>query len=139
MKSNNHMVINEHQTIEGIQKSFNSIFPFLKLEFFNEDFGKRNSIEKKKMHVGNKNISYIQRIRKSGKVSISGDLTVGELERNLSKNYGLFAQVFRKSGNVWLETTVTDSWTLEQQNEEGKNLAEHLKIDNENLDDHDVW
>ena len=28
----------------------------------------------------------------------------------------LSAQVFRKSGKIWLETTFTDSWTLKKQN-----------------------
>jgi hypothetical protein len=32
-------------------------------------------------------------------------------------------QVFRKSGKVWLETTVTDGWTLEEQNLQGEALS----------------
>ena len=40
--------------------------------------------------------------------------------------YGLGVQVFRKSGNVWLETTVTDSWTLKEQNDQGESLSEFM-------------
>jgi hypothetical protein len=47
--------------------------------------------------------------------------------------------VFRKSGAVWLITSATDNWTLSQQNEEGKSLAQHFKEEKENLDDHDIY
>ena len=50
-------------------------------------------------------------------------MKVEELERILKKDFGLRAQVFRKSGNLWLETTMTDGWTLAQQNYHGKELS----------------
>jgi hypothetical protein len=43
--------------------------------------------------------------------------------------YGLSVQVFRKSGNVWLETSATDNWTLRQQNNEGAELSTQMKND----------
>ncbi|MFZ9982087.1 MAG: hypothetical protein ACO3FI_08660 [Cyclobacteriaceae bacterium] len=36
---------------------------------------------------------------------------------------GLLVKIFRKSGNVWIETSLTDDWTLERQNEEGKSMT----------------
>ena len=39
------------------------------------------------------------------------------------KTFGLSAQVFRLSGDVWLETTSTDNWTLEEQNSTGQEAA----------------
>ena len=51
-------------------------------------------------------------------------MTVTDLEQNFSDVYGLSIQVFRKSGDVWLETTITDGWTLEKQNEQGKMLSQ---------------
>jgi hypothetical protein len=35
----------------------------------------------------------------------------------------MVVQVSRKSGTLWLETTMTDSWTLGQQNEHGRELS----------------
>jgi hypothetical protein len=43
-------------------------------------------------------------------------MTVGELEQSFRDIYGLATQVFRKSGNNWIETTETVDWTLEKQN-----------------------
>lgn len=56
------------------------------------------------------------------KVEILANMTVNELEQLFKTKFGLNIQIFRKSGNSWLETTVTDNWTLEKQNEEGEEL-----------------
>jgi hypothetical protein len=44
-------------------------------------------------------------------------MKVGELEHAFNVKFGLSAQVFRKSGEIWLQTTTTDTWTLAKQNE----------------------
>lgn len=49
-------------------------------------------------------------------------MTVSELEQHFADVYGLSVQVFRKSGEVWLETTTTDNWSLEKQNQEAIDL-----------------
>lgn len=51
---------------------------------------------------------------------ITPDMTVTDLEQSFNTIYGLGVQVFRKSGKIWLETTVTDGWTLEEQNRQGE-------------------
>jgi hypothetical protein len=51
-------------------------------------------------------------------------MKVSELENLFKRKYKLNIQVFRKSGNAWLETTVTDAWTLDKQNQEGIELSE---------------
>lgn len=53
-------------------------------------------------------------------------MKVGELEAALKDQFGLTVQVFRHSGNIWLETVLTDKWTLQQQNEHGKELCTKL-------------
>jgi len=50
-------------------------------------------------------------------------MTVAEMEERFRDIYGLGVQVFRKSGTIWLETTVTDGWTLEDQNKQGEALS----------------
>jgi hypothetical protein len=49
-------------------------------------------------------------------------MTVEELEKSFLVKFGLNVQVFRKSGKSWLETTITDKWTLEKQNTQGEEL-----------------
>ena len=50
-------------------------------------------------------------------------MTVTDFENALMDQFGLSAQVFRRSGNIWLETTITDYWTLKQQNEHGREIT----------------
>ncbi len=59
-----------------------------------------------------------------GELALSDNMTVGELEKKLQVEFGLQAQVSRKSGNCWLETTMTDNWTLKQQNDHGRDLSQ---------------
>jgi len=39
-------------------------------------------------------------------------MLVSEFENQLAEKLKVSAQVFRKSGRSWLETTFTDGWTL---------------------------
>lgn len=91
------------------------------------------------MIKSNEFITRIQSKNQFGKIPFTNSTTVGEFEDMFFSKFGLCIQVFRKSGNVWLETNSTDDWTLEQQNEEGRSLAQQLKIEKENADDHDIY
>jgi len=50
-------------------------------------------------------------------------MTVKELEKIFEDRLGLSVLVYRKSGNLWLEPTMTDNWTLAQQNENGRQIS----------------
>jgi hypothetical protein len=50
-------------------------------------------------------------------------MTVIELEKTFEEMLGLSVLVYRKSGKLWLETTMTDNWTLAQQNENGRQIS----------------
>lgn len=57
-----------------------------------------------------------------GVVDIHSDITVAELENSFA-GFGLRTEVFRKSGNVWVPTLLTDNWTLQQQNNAGEEIT----------------
>jgi propionyl-CoA carboxylase beta chain len=77
----------------------------------------------------------IQKIKNVHTIAVESNFSVSNLEQKFENELGLFIQVFRKSGNVWLETSATDSWTLAEQNEEGEMLAKTFKQERENFDD----
>jgi hypothetical protein len=58
-----------------------------------------------------------------GAIQLSDNMTVSNLEDTFSDRFGLQVQVFRKSGNLWLETTKTDAWTLKVQNDHGREIS----------------
>ena len=70
----------------------------------------------------------MRKVQGNGWVTLEKDQTVAKLEADFRVHFGLNAQVFRRAGKNWLETTSTDSWTLEKQNEFG---AESLLTINE--------
>jgi hypothetical protein len=56
----------------------------------------------------------------AGKIDIGSGRTVASVEYDFFRILGLCVQIFRKSGNLWLETIQTDHWTLQQQNDTAK-------------------
>ena len=128
------LIISGELQVAEIQADFNKVFPFLKLEFFRNNRIRldrypitqmiSNKTKLKEAWVGN---------NKEGIAEISGDMTVLELENILMNRFGLAAQVFRKSGNIWLETIRTDNWTLKQQNDHGMEICEdeHFREEND--------
>jgi hypothetical protein len=117
------IAINDHRKIFAVQEEFNSVFPYLKLEFFAKPHRSGGESEKRFVRHNGKTLSECRTIHNKGKITITPNMTVTDLEQRFSDVYGLDVQIFRKSGKVWLETTVTDGWTLEEQNSQGESLS----------------
>ena len=109
--------------VSEVQVEFNKAFPFLKLEFFQNNPSKQNSSEPDIRMAHNKRVGDCQAAIKDGEIEITNELTVQELEKKFKDELSLNVQVFRRSGTLWLQTTMTDGWTLEKQNEHGKELS----------------
>ena len=117
------LTINDNRKIFSIQEEFNNIFPYLKLEFFTKPHGIGGGSAKAILKHNSKTLGECRTVHNKGKITITPDLTVADLEQNFGDVYGLGVQVFRKSGRAWLETTVTDGWTLDEQNRQGEALS----------------
>jgi hypothetical protein len=117
------VIINDYRKIFSIQEEFNQLFPYLKLEFFSKPHKKGGATSKKFIKHNSKTLAECRTIHHTGEMTIVPGMTVSELEQSFGDVYGLGVQVFRKSGRSWLETTVTDNWTLEEQNSQGEELS----------------
>ena len=117
------VTINDNRKIFAIQEEFNALFPYLKVEFFSKPHSIGGGSPKKLVKHNSKTLGECRTIHNKGSITITPNMTVADLEQNFSDVYGLGVQVFRKSGKVWLETTVTDGWTLEEQNKQGAELS----------------
>lgn len=109
--------------ITEVQKEFNNMFPFLKLEFFQNKASNRSGFSLKNLVSHDRKIEEVQPSIKDGDVQIIEEMKVQDLEKIFKDQFGLAVQVFRRSGNLWLETTMTDNWTLRQQNEHGEEIS----------------
>lgn len=106
--------------ISALKDEFNSHFPFLKLEFFKVEHDPLEPTAKKAMITGDHDLGEISTSMSSGELDVQSSMKVGVLESLFAERFGLNVQVFRKSGKVWLETSSTDTMTLEEQNRLGK-------------------
>ena len=123
--------------ISDIQKEFNKAFPFLKIEFFNNKSFSRTEFSAQQIIAANRRIGDTQLAIKDGDIQINEEMKVIELEKLFKDKFKLAVQVFRKSGNLWLETTMTDNWTLAQQNNHGREISTGKNI-NTQTDDYDL-
>ena len=115
--------INSDQHISEIQKDFSDVFKYLKIEFFTKPVVTEKRSAAKNIVSHQRRISELVKIPINASVAIYDGMSVLDLEKLFTDQFGLSVQVFRKSGNVWLETTMTDGWSLKQQNEHGKEIT----------------
>ena len=109
--------------ISTLQEEFHEAFPFLKLEFFHHRHKSFEGSVKKDILNPDTTLKQCRKKKTEGAILLKETMKVTEIEHLFQDVFGLSAQVFRKSGRSWIETTVTDDWTLKQQNDEGKELS----------------
>lgn len=107
-------------TLKHVQHEFERDFPSLKFEFF------------KKAHhefeISNPKQMYFDRGKQLEEIGLTHSVSIDytpqtkawDFEKSFEEKAGLHIQVFRKSGDVWLETGQTDEWTLEELNKQGE-------------------
>lgn len=117
------IIINDRRKIDAVQKEFSEMFPYLKLEFYAKPHQYGGAASQKLMQHQSKQIGEYRTIHNSGSITITPGMTVCDLEKYFSDVFGLKVHVLRKSGKAWLETTVTDGWTLDDQNKQGEELS----------------
>ncbi|MBO9562657.1 MAG: hypothetical protein J7621_07780 [Niastella sp.] len=114
--------INSKSQISDIQHDFNQLFPFLKIELFKYKHGYQEASSRQIKLPSNLYIGELAALIPK-EIDVTENMTVQQFEKLFEAKLGLNIQVFRKSGSIWLETTMTDSWTLKQQNEHGREIS----------------
>lgn len=131
--------INRATKLKMIQEEFQNQFPFLKLEFYSNTHRSGEGSTKKHTLNSNLSVGEVSKLGEGKELSIEKSMKVSQLEEAFFKIFGLNVQVFRKSNNLWLQTTITDNWTLEKQNQNGAemNIQENILPLRENDDYHE--
>jgi hypothetical protein len=120
------ITIEKTKTISTLQAEFNKAFPYLKIEFYSAPYEAKKLQPNSKLIRHDKTIQYCRKGGAEGLMHLKPNESVAAFEKELWEQFGLSVQVFRKSGNLWIETSLTDSWTLEQQNLEGEQMSSTL-------------
>ena len=114
--------INSRSQVSDVQREFNLLFPFLKLEFFEHKHGFRGPSPRQEKLPAFLFLSDLASQLPEA-IRVTESMTVQELEKLFEVQFGLHLQVFRKSGTRGLETTITEGWTLKQQNDHGMEIS----------------
>ena len=120
------LIISPDRTIASVQADFHAEYPYLRLAFFSKAHEAYKGSNAKFLYSKPETTLHeLNSHLKDGYLLIEEDMPTWQLERLLETEFGLHTQVFRKSGNIWLETSVSDDLTLEQQNAKG-HASEHI-------------
>jgi hypothetical protein len=118
------LYISKINAVMELQDQFSSLFPFLRINFF-----KRGRVvdkvpaERVILFSQDVQLKDINPGMRDGDLEISEETSVSELENRFNEKFGLYIQVLRKSGNLWLDTSRTKSWTLKEQNDHGREIS----------------
>ena len=115
------IIITPEKLIKDIQDEFSSAFPFLRVEFFKKSTPKTRDMVHKisnLLPLGN-----VDKVTGSKEVVVSPLMTVKDFENDFETQFGMGVHLYRKSGNSWLEITITDRWTMKQQDDRGNEIS----------------
>ncbi len=127
-----YLEITPDKNIHQVQLDFQKVFPYLKLYFFTKPHKVCKGTNSKFMANNQfETMGELCTKKSEGVQSIDGNMTTWQLEHQMEEEFGLFVQVFRHSGKVWLETSATDSLTLFEQNAKGERAENVVTVPNE--------
>jgi hypothetical protein len=115
--------IDEQNAFQDIQHEFTAVYPFLKMDFFRSFSAAGKPAYKRERIYPWELIRRFVRKANDGRIDIDKSKTVSQVVKSLESMLDLSVMILRRSGNVWIETSLTSDWTLEQQNREGEHIS----------------
>lgn len=106
------ILLDKWRTVEDVQAEFNNAYPYLRIDFVKKG---------RAVTIGDLNADV-----KPCAIEVDDQMAVNQLEKIMSACFNVPVKILRKSGNVWLETSITGNWTLAQQNEHAKEISTNL-------------
>jgi hypothetical protein len=118
--------INDATTIDEIAKSVEASFPNLRMAFFKEPHGRGEESDMSAYIPAHKTIGQVKTTHNTGAMEIHGWHKTGPVEKEFFKLFGLNVQVLRRLGNNWVQTSLSDNLSLEEQHEAAGNYTQDL-------------
>ena len=121
------IIINNRRRIYAIEEEFNQVFPNLKIEFFAKP-NKPGGVPLEQRVTPGKSIVECRAVHNEGAITITPAMTIDNLKQNFRDVYGLSVQVFKKSGEDWIETTGNGNCSLEEQNRQPQSKEDFCRL-----------
>jgi len=123
--------IARQRLIKEVQDEFTRTYPYLKIDFTKgKDQGRMTRSATPSdiapSEPGDEARDLAQKLLWD-ELGLRDNMKINEVEVLLQYQFGLPAQVLRKSGNLWMETRMTQHWTLREQNEHGYEIDQGFR------------
>lgn len=103
--------IKDDITVAALQAEFNAIFPFLRLEV--------KPCLTRIEDASELLLKQCRRQHNDGEFELNEDERLIDFVGRLKNEFGLVVEVYRNCGKLWIATTLSNTWTLQRQNNEG--------------------
>ncbi|MCG9911815.1 MAG: hypothetical protein MH137_10990 [Flavobacteriales bacterium] len=108
--------------LSDIREEFRKRFPNLDIAFFSQPHTAGQGSHNEYKITGDVTAGEAGDPDKKGTLTVNGLSVVHEVEEGFKNSFGLYAQILRKSGDIWLQTITTDHKTLAEINAMGRNV-----------------
>ncbi|MEO6883913.1 MAG: hypothetical protein ABI199_07800 [Bacteroidia bacterium] len=109
--------INNRRKVFAVQEEFNHFFPNLKIEFYEKSNKSGGSPSEKLEKQSSKTLEECRTMHNDGFITISQEMSVGELKQRFRDVYGLSIDVLKKtSNNLWDQSPAYEKSILEYLN-----------------------
>ena len=132
------MKITKATTVQHIFNEFADKFPYLKLEFYTSSHADGEGSRKEDQVSHSTLIGSLNPSLHDTELVFNGEQVVTDFEQMMKDRFRLNVQVFRKSADLWLQTTATDQWTLSKQNGKGQRSTQEYETEPFDINDFDV-
>ena len=119
------ILLYSNRTVETIKEEFSAAYPYLKISFYSRKQQAEGTFTEEV--DPSTELIEISGVLKEGDIEINPTDTIKDVERNFEKQYGLPVHIFRKQNDSWMNTTITDDLTLQEQNLWGREASKPLK------------
>ena len=111
------MKINKSDTIQNVQEQFANLYKGLNIIFYKKAHDAYENSEKRNELSSSLMLKEVNANFEDAEIQLDKSMSVKAVEAYFEETLGLHIQVLRKSGDVWLQTSSTDDWTLQKQSE----------------------
>jgi len=105
-------------TIKEVKEKFSRFFPFLKVEFFLYHRQTEDTPSGREIYKG-RYLEETSEFFKEGTICFSPGTSIAQLEQEFQIELGIYAKIYRKSVENWVDTTQTSHLSLAKQNNMG--------------------
>jgi hypothetical protein len=131
------ITIHSGSKVKDLKTLFHDTFSELKIELFKPGHQVSGGQAKAGILDNEQIISLLPDFQPNSPFEFDENTKISEFENGFTSHFNVAVQVFRKSGNLYLETTETDHWTLAESQEEALQSNVAISDTRTNLRDRD--